>query len=80
MAKIQSKITSKYQITIPKEIRDMLKVGEADILEWHIEKEGIFVESVEKPFLKYHGFFTSEKGSTKEDIEKAWKIRSQRYK
>ena len=80
MAKIRSKITSKYQITIPKEVRDLLKVSETDILEWHIRKEGIFVDSAQKPFLKFHGFFPPEKGSTKADIAKAWKIRSLRYK
>lgn len=80
MSKVQSKITSKFQITIPKEVRELLKLEEADVIEWQIDQDGIHIESASKPFLKYHGFFKKESGSVKKDIEKAWKIRAKRYK
>jgi AbrB family looped-hinge helix DNA binding protein len=67
-----SKITSKYQITIPKEIRDTLKLSDSDLVQWTIDKDGIRLESVEKPFLKYKGFLGNQKIASKNEIKKAW--------
>ncbi len=70
---MKSKITSKYQITIPKEIRNRLNLSITDSIEWKIEENKIFVESVNKPFLKYRGFIKTGSGNIKEDILKARK-------
>ncbi len=72
---MRSKITSKYQITIPREIRDRLHLSVSDSIEWKIEKNRILVEPVNKPFLKYKGSIKIDSGNIKEDILKARKIR-----
>ena len=40
---MQSVITSKYQTTIPKDVRDRLKLSVHDTLEWKIEEGKIVV-------------------------------------
>ena len=72
---MKSKITSKYQITIPREIRDRLHLSVSDSIEWKIEKNRILVEPVNKSFLKYKGSIKIDSGNIKEDILKARKIR-----
>ncbi len=65
---MKSKITSKYQTTIPREISDRLNLSVSDSIEWKIEKDKIFVEPVNKPFLKYKGSIKIKSGNIKEDI------------
>ncbi|MGR3318036.1 MAG: AbrB/MazE/SpoVT family DNA-binding domain-containing protein [Candidatus Anammoxibacter sp.] len=77
---MKSKITSKYQITIPKEIRNRLNLSVADSLEWKFEKNKIFVEPANKPFLRYKGSIKIETGNIKKDILKARKIRALKNK
>jgi AbrB family looped-hinge helix DNA binding protein len=72
---VKSKITSKYQTTIPREIRDRLNLSVSDLIEWKIEKDKILVEPVNKPFLKYKGSIKIKSGNIKEDIIKARRIR-----
>ena len=68
---MKSKITSKFQITIPREIRDRLNLSVSDSIEWIIEKNRILVEPVDRPFLKYKGSTKIAAGNIKEDILKA---------
>jgi AbrB family looped-hinge helix DNA binding protein len=72
---MKSRITSKYQITIPKEIRDRLNLSISDSIEWKIEKNKIFVEPVNKPFLKYKGSIKTKPGNIKEDILRSRRMR-----
>ena len=72
---MKSKITSKYQTTIPREIRDRLNLSVSDSIEWKIEKDKILVGPVNKPFLKYKGSIKIKSGNIKEDIVKARRIR-----
>ncbi len=73
---MRSKITSKYQITIPREIRDRFHLNVSDSIEWKIEKNKILVEPVNKPFLKYKGSIKLDSGNIKKDILKARKTRA----
>ena len=77
---MRSKITSKYQITIPREIRDCLHLSISDSIEWKIKKNKILVEPVNKPFLKYKGSIKIGPGNIKDDILKARKIRALKNK
>lgn len=77
--KIRSKVTSKFQVTVPREIRERLKLGIADVIEWHLDEDGIRLDAVEKPFLDYQGYFAPGKGRVEDDIKKAWEIRAKRY-
>lgn len=77
--KIQSKITSKYQVTIPKEIREFLKLSMEDVIEWKVDDTGIHIRNSDKPFLKYKGILNEGSEDIKSDIKKAWEIRSKKY-
>lgn len=77
--KLKSKITSKYQITIPKEIRECLKLSMEDVIEWSVDEKGIHIESASKPFLKHKGFLNIGAADIKSDVKKAWEERTKRY-
>jgi AbrB family looped-hinge helix DNA binding protein len=77
--KLRSKITSKFQITIPTEVRKALKLNTSDTLEWNFTESGIKVESPHKPFLKHKGEFNSGSGNPDNDIRDAWTKRMERY-
>ena len=51
VTKVSSKITSKNQITIPKTVRELLKVRSTDTIEWHIEPNGRVMIVRSKPDL-----------------------------
>ena len=72
---MKSKITSKYQTTIPRKIRDRLNLSVSDSIEWKIEKDKILVEPVNRPFLKYKGSIKIKSGNIKKDIIKARRMR-----
>lgn len=76
---MKSKITSKYQITIPSEIREKLKLNVSDAIECRIQGNRVYVEPVNKPFLKYKGIIKVGPGDIKEDIIKSRKIRAMKY-
>jgi AbrB family looped-hinge helix DNA binding protein len=50
---MRSKITTKYQTTIPREIRRRMNLSAHDILEWTVENGRVVVTPGEKPFLKF---------------------------
>ena len=66
---MKSKITDKFQITIPKQIRELLKLERNDSLEWRIEEGKVTVGAVSKPFLAYRGSVKTGPGDIGHDIE-----------
>ncbi|MDP2973195.1 MAG: type II toxin-antitoxin system PrlF family antitoxin, partial [Deltaproteobacteria bacterium] len=48
---MQSVITSKFQTTIPKAVRENLKLSVQDALEWKIERGKVIVYPAQKKFL-----------------------------
>jgi bifunctional DNA-binding transcriptional regulator/antitoxin component of YhaV-PrlF toxin-antitoxin module len=66
-----SKITSKYQITIPSKIRRILKLNISDSIEWKLEKGKVIVETVENNFLKHRASVKINSNDIRKDIEKA---------
>jgi AbrB family looped-hinge helix DNA binding protein len=77
---MRSKITSKYQITIPRQIRKILNLHVADHLEWKIDKNKIIVEPSSKPFLKYKNYIKVGEGNIKDDIFRARKKMVEKHK
>ena len=71
---MKSKITSKYQTTIPREIRENLRLRVADAIEWKQEGNRVYVEPVKKPFLKHKGTIKTGRGNIRKDIEEARRI------
>lgn len=77
---MQSTITSKYQTTIPKAIREQLGLTVKDTLEWKVEKGKITVCSAKKNFLKYRNAVKTGGGDIAADIETARKLRMEKYR
>lgn len=77
---MQSVITSKYQTTIPKDVRDRLKLSVHDTLEWKIEEGKIVVLPVKKEFLKYKNRINTGPGKIENDIKQARQSRLEKYR
>ena len=77
---MQTVITSKYQITIPKKIRVQLKLSVRDTLEWKVENGKVVVSPVHKKFLDYGNSIKTGKGDIAHDIALARKERAKKYK
>lgn len=72
----KSKITSKNQTTIPKEIRENLGVGPADQLCWEITDGGAArVTAAQHSFLDLRGSIKVGPGAVLEDIRQAREMR-----
>jgi len=44
----ETKITPKYQTTIPKKVRGFLKLGKGGEVQWHVVRGMVFVDAVKK--------------------------------
>jgi AbrB family looped-hinge helix DNA binding protein len=68
---MESTITSKFQTTIPKAIRENLALVVNDTLEWKVEQGKIIVAPKQKNFLKYQNKVKVGKGDIEADISLA---------
>ena len=75
---MRSVITSKYQTTIPKEVRDTLKLSIHDAVEWRINGSVAVVSPTQRIFLSRRGAVKIGKGNIAADIAKARFVRSAR--
>lgn len=76
---MKSVITSKFQTTIPKAVRERLKLSVHDALEWKIERGRAVVSPLNKPFLKYRNTIKVGAGSIANDIKLVRKLRMKDY-
>ena len=74
---MKSVITSKFQTTVPKRIRETLKLSINDALEWQVEGDRVVVQPVKAPFLKYRNALKTGKGDISKDIKKARRLRAE---
>jgi AbrB family looped-hinge helix DNA binding protein len=72
-------ITSKYQTTIPKAIRENLSLSINDSLEWKVENGKILVLPTQKNFLKFKNAIKTGSGDIKKDIKLSIKRRTEKY-
>jgi len=77
---MQSIITSKYQTTIPKAIRENLGLSVKDALEWKVEKGKVVLSSAKRNFLKYRNAIKTGEGDIAGDIEAARNLRMEKYR
>ena len=77
---MKSKITSKFQVTIPREIRALLKLRVSDSIDWRIVNSKVLVEPVQKPFLKYRGIVKVGPGDGRSDVTEARARRAERHR
>jgi len=75
---MRSVITSKYQTTIPKEVRDTLKLSVHDAVEWRIDDGVAMVYPTQVAFLSRRGCIKTGKGDIASDIKEARRERSER--
>jgi len=72
-------ITSKYQTTIPKVIREAMNLSIKDTIEWKIEDGKIIIIPSKKQFLRFKNSLKVGPGDVRADVESARKIRAKRH-
>ena len=77
---MQSLITSKYQTTIPKAIRENLRLSVKDALEWKLEKGKVTLYPAKQNFLKYRNAVKTGEGDIAGDIDIARNLRMEKYR
>jgi bifunctional DNA-binding transcriptional regulator/antitoxin component of YhaV-PrlF toxin-antitoxin module len=77
---MKSIVTSKYQTTIPKVIREHLGLSVKDALEWKLEKGKITVSQSNINFLRYRNSIKTGKGNIASDIDIARNLRMDKYR
>jgi len=71
---MNSTVTSKFQTTIPKEVRERLGIAVHDALEWVVERGKVTVYPVHGSFLRYRNLVKTGKGTISADIERAREV------
>jgi AbrB family looped-hinge helix DNA binding protein len=71
----QSTITSKYQTTVPKEVRQRFGVRPGDVLKWEVAGNEIRVTAADTAFLRRQGSVQVGAGDVVEDIRRARALR-----
>ena len=77
---MQSLITSKYQTTIPKAIRETLGLSVKDALEWKVEEGKVTLYPAKRNFLKFRNAVKTGKGDIAGDIDIARNLRMEKYR
>ena len=77
---MQSVITSKYQTTIPKAIRENIGLSVKDALDWKVEKGKIIISPSKPNFLKYRNAVKIGRGDIAGDIEIARNLSVEKYR
>ncbi|HEX9940617.1 MAG TPA: AbrB/MazE/SpoVT family DNA-binding domain-containing protein [Thermoanaerobaculia bacterium] len=67
----KSRITVKYQTTVPKEVREQLGVGPSDVLQWEVLGDHARVTVSGRAFLELRGSFKVGPGDPVEDVRRA---------
>jgi len=73
-----SKITSKFQTTVPKEVRDNLSIDAHDSLEWEIRDGLAIVRPATSRLFRWVGSVKVGPGSVVEDVKRARLLRGKR--
>jgi len=76
---MKSVITSKFQVTIPKGVRENLKLSINDTIEWKIERGKAVISPLKRPFLKYKNSVKVGNGEIAADIALARKERAEKF-
>ena len=80
MASATSKITSKFQTTIPKAVRKILKLSVSDTLDWQIMEGKIVVKAQKRLFLKHKNSIKTGIGDIEKDRDAALNSRLEKYR
>lgn len=75
-----SKITDKFQITIPKSVRERLMLARNDVIEWIFADGNVIVKPSKRPFMELKGSIVTGAGDIDQDIESARNTIISRFK
>ena len=73
-----SKITSKFQTTVPKDVREKLSIRADDSLEWTVIDGNAIVRPATSRLYRWIGYAKIGRGSTVEDVKKARAMRGRK--
>lgn len=73
-------LTSKYQTTVPKTVRELLGLEINDAIEWRVEGGKATVIPARKDFLSRRGSIVIGAGDIEADIEAARSLRAEKYR
>lgn len=77
---MHSVITSKFQTTIPKRIREEMNLSVKDTIEWVVVDGKIVVTPVKNEFLRFQNSVKIGKGDIQKDIDNARRRRVERFR
>jgi len=77
---MNSTITTKFQTTIPKAVREKLGISIHDSLKWEVEKGRVIVSAVRGDFLRYQGSVKIGAGDVSTDIQTARERQADKYR
>ncbi len=77
---MRSTITSKFQTTIPKAVREYLGLSMRDTLDWKLEGGKVSVEAGKNAFLEHKNSIHVGPGDIETDIQKAWDAQVEKYR
>ena len=77
---MNSTVTTKYQTTIPKVVREKLGISVHDALEWVVEEGRVIVLPVHNDFLRFQGSVQTGSGDIAADIAVARASRLEKYR
>lgn len=80
MTSTTSRITTKFQTTIPKAVRENLKLSVKDTLTWEIDEDKIIVRTNKNKFLRYRNSIKTGPGDIEKDRERARRKRMEKYR
>ena len=74
-----SVFTYKYQTTIPKTVKEKLKLSVNDSIQWKVKAGRAFLSPAQKNFLSYQNRVKTDRGDIAKDIERARKLRVEKF-
>lgn len=77
---MNSTVTAKFQVTIPKEVRDKLGICAHDSLEWVVGEGKVTVYPIRNDFLRRRNTVKVGRGSIADDLEQARAARMEKYR
>jgi AbrB family looped-hinge helix DNA binding protein len=77
---MNSTITTKFQTTIPKAVREKLGISIHESLTWEVEKGRVIVSPVRGDFLRYQGSVKIGAGDISADIQTARERQTDKYR
>ncbi len=77
---MKSTVTTKYQTTIPRAVRESLGISVNDAIEWTLDRGKVIVHSVRNDFLKHRNEVKVGAGDIAEDIRLARSLRAEKHR